>query len=116
MVGRREREFVREHRLVERRKTGDAAVGDARIEMLRDMGDLSMLKLRVAREERQPRFRADTEPEALSSIPEQQPGTLCVGGEHLRRQSWPPARQRRRKARLEGLHRRAGLHPYDTTQ
>jgi hypothetical protein len=64
-------------------------------------GDLSALELRVAREERQPRFGADTEPEALSSIREQQPGTLCVGGEHLRRQPRPPARQRRRKARLE---------------
>ena len=114
MVARRQRELVREHRLVERRKAGDAAVGDARIEMLRGMGHFSTLKLRVCREERQPRFRADTEPEALSSIPEQQPGTVRVGGVHLRQQARPPARQRRRKSRLERLHRRAALHPYDT--
>jgi hypothetical protein len=70
---------VREHRLVERWKAGDAAVGNSRVEMLSDMGDLSNLKVRVGRKERQPRLRADTEPEALSSISEQEPGRLRVG-------------------------------------
>jgi hypothetical protein len=43
------------------------------------MGDLSQLKVCASREERQPRLRADTEPEALSSIPEQEPGRLGPG-------------------------------------